>query len=74
MTLKSLPQMQNSYHLAILKSILDDEEIPYFVRNENLSAAYGFIPDFQEELQVSEENYDRAIEIIKKGFPEITIE
>jgi hypothetical protein len=74
MTLKSLPQMQNSYQLAILKSILDDEEIPYFVRNENLLAAYGFIPDFQEELQVSEESYDRAIEIIKKGFPEITIE
>ena len=74
MNLKKLPPMQNSYQTGILISILNDEEIPFYLKNENLSSAYGFIPDFQEEIWVSEENYDRAIEIIKKGFPEITIE
>ncbi len=74
MILKRLPPMQNSYQLGILKSILDDEEIPYYVRNENLSSAYGFIPDFQEQIMVSEDDYQRAIDIIKKGFPEIKLE
>ena len=74
MILKRLPPMQNSYQLGILKSILDDEEIPYYVRNENLSSAYGFIPDFQEQIMVSEDDFQRAIDIIKKGFPEIKLE
>ena len=74
MKLKRLPQMQNIYQAGILKSILNDEEIKFFVRNENLSTVYGFVPDFEEEIMVNEEDYDRAIEIIKNGFPEIKID
>jgi hypothetical protein len=48
------------------QSILESAGIPTFIRNENLSAAEAVIPVFYPALcVVNEEDYDRAMEIIR---------
>jgi hypothetical protein len=55
-----------AYEIIVLKSILDNEEIPYFFQNENLIAidplasyAYGGI-----DLKVHPNNVNRVKEIL----------
>ncbi|GHT61016.1 hypothetical protein FACS189451_02190 [Bacteroidia bacterium] len=51
---------------SVLESILQSENIPYFLSNENMSV---FSPAIPPSLTVNEADKERVIEIIKKtGF------
>ncbi len=66
-TLASLDNFQAS----ILRDVLHNEGIESFTKNENLSSIYPGIPVFQIEVEVLEEDYPKAREILKKGFPDL---
>jgi hypothetical protein len=48
--------------LAIIKSILDDNEMKYFVQGEHFSSFYGGIP---YRIMVPKDEYDRAVGLLK---------
>jgi hypothetical protein len=57
---------------CILESILQAEDIPYFLNNENMSV---FSPAISRSLMVNERDKQRAVEIIKQtGFEKYLLE
>lgn len=60
--------LEDSVQASILQSVLQEEGIETFMKNEVLSSVLN-IPGFQIELEVLGEDYQRAFEILKKGFP-----
>lgn len=50
--------------LLVLKSKLESEGIPCFFRNEFTTQIINYVPSFEVELQVSELNQERALEIM----------
>lgn len=50
----------------VLESILQSEDVPYFLSNENMSV---FSPIIPRSLMVAEEDKEQVVEIIKEaGF------
>lgn len=53
---------------AVLQTILEDEEIQFFISNENFTSVYpGILVDGGAGLIVREEDVARAVQIIKEG-------
>ena len=67
-----LATLDNSFQANILKDALHNEGIISFMRNENISSVLNFIPGFQIEILVFEEDYEKARDIFEKGFPHLT--
>lgn len=63
-----LVTLDNSVQLSILQNALEEEGIESFTKNENIASVLN-TPGFQIELEVFEEDYKKAMEILKKGFP-----
>jgi len=63
-----LTTLENSAQLSILQSALQNEGIKSFTKNEVLSSVLN-IPEFQTQIEVMEEDYDRAFAVLEKGFP-----
>lgn len=52
--------------LIVLKSRLEAEGIKCFLKNQYITQVINFMPSFAMELQVSEQDLNRALEIIKE--------
>ncbi len=63
-----LATLDNSVQLSILQDALENEGIQSFTKNENIASVLN-TPGFQIEVEVFEEDYQRALEILKQGFP-----
>ncbi len=63
-----LVTLENAPQAAILQSALQNEGIESFTKNEVLSSVLN-IADFQIQVEVYEEDYEKALEVLKKGFP-----
>lgn len=66
-----LATLENTIQASILRDVLENEGIESFVRNEILSSVFGNVQGFQVEVLVFEEDYDKALEIFKRGFPDL---
>lgn len=63
-----LATLENSSQASILQSALYNEGIESFLKNEILSTVIN-TPGFQIEIEVLEEDYEKALEVLRKGFP-----
>lgn len=63
-----LATLDNNSQLSILQSALENEGIKSFTKNEILSSVLN-IPGFQVEVEVLEQDYERALYVLKNGFP-----
>lgn len=66
-----LVTLDSDFQAKILQGSLANEEIESFTKNEFLSSVLTNIPGFQIEVHVLEEDYERAMELVKEGFPEL---
>jgi hypothetical protein len=66
-----LTRQCNSFQANILKGALLNEGIVSFMRNETLSSLFSNIHGFQLEVLVFEKDYEKAMDIFEKGFPEL---
>ena len=66
-----LATLPNSFQAHILKDALQNEGITSFMRNETLSSVLNFIPGFQIEILVFEKDYEKAFDILERGFPQL---
>lgn len=63
-----LTTLDNNVQLSILQDALQDAGIESFTKNENIAAVLN-TPGFQIEIEVFEQDYQKAFDILKKGFP-----
>lgn len=63
-----LATLDNSSQAGILQGALRNEGIESFMRNEVISSVLN-TPGFQIEIEVLEKDYEKAMEILIKGFP-----
>lgn len=63
-----LATLDNISQAHIVQDILQNEGIESFMKNEILSTVIN-TPGFELEVEVFEEDYEKALDIIKKGFP-----
>ena len=63
-----LVTLNDNTQASIVKDVLQNDGSEVFTKNEILSTVLN-IPGFQIELEVDEKDYDRAMEILKSGFP-----
>lgn len=66
-----LSALENNFQASILRDVLSNEGIESFLRNETLSGILGNIPNFQIEIFVFEDDYEKASEILKNAFPQL---
>ena len=52
--------------LIVLKSKLESAGVKCYLRNEFTTQIMNYMPTFEVELQVSEQQMDKALEIINK--------
>lgn len=73
MTMKTilLATLDNRFQANVLQGALKNEGIESFTKNEVLSSVFGNISGFQMEILVFEKDYEKAMEIFKKGFPQL---
>lgn len=62
--------LDNISQASIVKDVLLNEGIESFTKNEMISSVLN-IPNLQLELEVFKEDYEKAYEILKQGFPEL---
>ena len=60
--LKEIMTIYDPGELVVIRSILEDNEITYFVQGEHFSSFYGGIPT---RVMVPRDEYDRAAELLK---------
>jgi hypothetical protein len=66
MSLVTIKKSHIASDLLVLKSKLESEEITCFLRNELTTQILNYMPSFEVELQVSENNLDKALEIMNE--------
>lgn len=66
-----LSTLESNFQASILRDVLSNEGIESFLRNETLSGILGNIPNFQIEIFVFEDDYEKASEILKNAFPQL---
>lgn len=66
MTLTTIKESHNESDLLILKSILESEGIACFLKNEYTTQIMNHMATFVVELQVSSEDLEKAIAIMKE--------
>lgn len=65
-----LVTLDNISQATIVRDVLLNEGIESFTKNEVISSILN-LSNLQIELEVFEEDYERAYEILKEGFPEV---
>lgn len=63
-----LATLENNIQASILQDALQNEGIVSFLKNENMATVLN-TPGFQIEIEVFEEDYEKALKILKEGFP-----
>ena len=69
-----LATLENSFQANLLKETLSNEGIESFFKNENISSILGNMPDFQIEIYVFEKDFQAALIVLKRGFPDLAID
>lgn len=65
-----LATLDNSSQASMVQNVLQNEGIESFLKNENISSVLN-TPGFQIELEVFEEDYEKALDVLKQAFPYI---
>ncbi|EGJ72078.1 putative alcohol dehydrogenase [Bacteroides coprosuis DSM 18011] len=65
-----LARFQSDYRANLLCSVLKNEGIESFKRNENSATVLAGLPGFEIEVYVFDKDYERAKEIYAEGFPD----
>lgn len=65
MSLITIKRAHLESELLVVKSKLESEGITCYLRNEFTTQIINYMPSFEVELQVSENDLERAIEILK---------
>ncbi len=63
-----LVTLDNSSQASMVQDALQNEGIVSFLKNENIATVIN-TPGFQIELEVFEKDYEKALEVLKQGFP-----
>ena len=63
-----LTTTDNNVQASLLQNALQNEGIVSFLKNENMATVLN-TPGFQIEVEVFEEDYEKAMNILKQGFP-----
>lgn len=63
-----LATLENSSQASIVQAALLNEGIESFLKNDILSTVIN-TPGFQIEIEVAEEDYEKALAVLKNGFP-----
>lgn len=63
--------LDNSFQASLLQGVLNNEGIESFLKNEILSSVLGNISGFKIQIFVYENDFERAWNILKEGFPEL---
>ena len=66
-----LTTLCDSFQASILKDVLFDEGIESFIKGEALNSVFTNIPGFQIKILVYETDYEKAMVILEKGFPQL---
>lgn len=66
MSLVTIKRSHYEGDLLVLKSKLESEGIPCFLKNEYTTQVFNHMITFDVELQVSEKNLERAESILKE--------
>lgn len=61
----------NSFQASLLQGVLNNEGIESFLKNEILSSVLGNISGFKVQIFVYEQDFERAWNLLKEGFPEL---
>ncbi len=62
--------LDNISQATMVKDVLYNEGIQSFIKNEIISSVFN-LSNLQVELEVFENDYQKAYDILKKGFPEL---
>lgn len=65
-----LATLDNSVQASMVKDVLANEGIECFLKNETMGTVMN-IPGFQVEIEVSENDYEKALRLLREGFPEL---
>lgn len=68
MSITKLTTIANAFEANIIKTLLNDEEIECFLTNENIASLFplgGGIDLYGVQIMVNEEDFDRAMIILK---------
>lgn len=68
MSLITIKESHYTNDLLVLKSILEAEGIPCFLKNENTTSIMSHMATFVTELQVDERDLERAVKIMKNAY------
>lgn len=71
MKTKLLATARNNIQASILQDVLENEGIESYLKNGVISTIYAGLDAFDPEVYVNVEDYDKAYEILKEGFPEL---
>jgi len=63
-----LATLDNSMQASMVQDALENEGIKSFLKNEMISSVIN-TPGFQIEIEVFEDDYPKALEILREGFP-----
>ncbi len=66
MSLVTVKKSHVESDLLVLRSKLESEGITCYMRNEFTTQIMNYLPSFEVELQVSESDVERVIEILKE--------
>ena len=66
-----LTRLCDSVQANMLKDALYNEGIESFIRGETLYSVFSKLQGFQIEVIVFENDYEKAMDIFKKGFPQL---
>ena len=66
MTLITLKSSNNNLDLQLLRSRLEAAGINYFLKNELTTQILSTSPGFETELQVAEEDLEKALQIMRE--------
>jgi hypothetical protein len=64
MSLVTIQKSNREAELVVLKSRLEAEGIPCFLKNQYTTQVLNYFPSFEVELQISSEDMERAVQIL----------
>lgn len=69
-----LISLESAFQASLLQSVLKDLGIDSFLKNEMVACVFANSPGFRIEVHVFKSDYDKAKEILIKGFPDLVKE
>jgi hypothetical protein len=67
MLLKTIKSSHYEADLLVAKSLIEDNGITCYLKNENTTQVLNHMANFYVELQVEEKDYDKALGILEEG-------